>query len=162
MPRLETEITELATALGALGYDLEAGLLHRPPQIVKVGDNTWDRLKAAYQAGQHRVLFTGAWANGYAFLLARDGLRGRIPIRIEWKGPDRQVEQDPIPADLRVDNVFLVSVKTRSAVIWNRSPSQVFRRTAQASHWYVETAPDEYQALLRGSRGPQWPPHTTQ
>jgi hypothetical protein len=151
MPRLETEITELATALGALGYDLEAGLVQLPSEIINVQQDTWDRLRAAHQAGQHRLLFTTAWANGRAFLLAKDGLRGRIPIRIEWKGPDRQVEQDPIPADLRIDNVFLVSVKTRSAVIWNRSPSQVFTHTAQPVHWYVETAPDEYQALYEAA-----------
>jgi hypothetical protein len=151
MPRIETEITELATALGALGYDLEAGLLQLPPEIVNVPLSTWDRLRTVHQAGHHRLLFTTAWANGRAFLLAKDGLRGRIPIRIEWKGPDRQVEQDPIPADLRIDNVFLVSVKTRSAVLWNRSPSQVFTRTANPTHWYAETAGDEYQALYEAA-----------
>jgi hypothetical protein len=151
MPRIETEVTELATALGALGYDLEAGLLQLPPEIANVPLATWDRLRAVHQAGQHRLLFTTAWANGRAFLLAKDGLRGRIPIRIEWKGPDRQVEQDPIPADLRIDNVFLVSVKTRSAVLWNRSPSQVFTRTANPTHWYAETAGGEYQALYEAA-----------
>ncbi|MHB8246561.1 MAG: hypothetical protein ACYDGN_14675 [Acidimicrobiales bacterium] len=40
------------------------------------------------------------------------------------EGPGRQVEQDPTPADLRIDSVLLVSVKARSAVLWNRSPSQ--------------------------------------
>src|SRR6202011_3535347 len=52
--------------------------------------------------------------NGRAFLLAADGLRGRIPVRVEWKGPDRQVGSEPIPADLRIDHVFLISIKTRS------------------------------------------------
>lgn len=152
MPRLETEISELATALGALGHDLTAGLEHQPGPIVNVADTTWDRLRAAHETGEHRRLFTTAWANGHAFLLARDGLRGRLPIRIEWKGPDRQVEQDPIPADLRIDNVFLVSVKARSAVLWNRSPSQVFTRTPAATHWYHHTAGDEYQALYTAAR----------
>ena len=151
MPRIETEITELATALGALGYDLEAGLLQLPPEIVNVPLSTWDRLRSVHQAGQHRLLFTTAWANGRAFLLAKDGLRGRIPIRIVWLGPDRQVEQVAIPAVLGIDNVFLVSVKTRSAVLWNRSPSQVFTRTANPSHWYAKTAADEYQALYEAA-----------
>lgn len=152
MPRLETEISELATALGALGHDLSAGMERRPDQIINVGESTWTRLGQAYESGEHRLLFMTSWANGHAFLWARDGLRGRLPIRVEWKGPDRQVEQDPIPADLRIDNVFLVSVKSRSAVLWNRSPSQVFTRTPMALHWYEHTAADEYQALYSAAR----------
>ena len=152
MPRLETEISELATALGALGHDLGAGLERKPDQIHNVSEATWTRLREAYESGEHRLLFMTSWANGHAFLWARDGLRGRLPIRVEWKGPDRQVEQDPIPADLRIDNVFLVSVKSRSAVLWNRSPSQVFTRTPMARHWYEHTAADEYQTLYAEAR----------
>jgi hypothetical protein len=152
MPRIETEITEITTGLGALGHDLLAALADPPPQFVNVPPAIWENLRKAYDQGNHRDLFTTAWLNGRAFLLAADGLRGRIPIRIEWKGPDKQVEQDPIPADLRIDNVFLVSIKTRSAVLWNRSPAQVFLRHAQPGHWYVETAPDEYQALYDAAR----------
>jgi hypothetical protein len=152
MPRLETEISELATALGALGHDLTAALERRPDQILNVADDTWARLREAHGCGEHSALFASSWANGHAFLWARDGLRGRLPIRVEWKGPDRQVEQDPIPADLRVDNVFLVSVKSRSAVLWNRSPSQVFTRTPMALHWFEHTAPDQYQALYATAR----------
>lgn len=145
MPRLETEISELATALGALGHDLSAGLDRRPDQVLNVAEVTWARLREAYESGEHRLLFMTSWANGHAFLWARDGLRGRLPIRVEWKGPDRQVEQD-------IDNVFLVSVKSRSAVLWNRSPSQVFSRTPRALHWYEHTAADEYQALYAAAR----------
>ena len=152
MPRLETEITEITTGLGALGHDLLAALTDPPPQFVNVSRANWENLRTAYQQGNHRTLFTTAWLNGRAFLLAADGLRGRIPIRVEWKGPDRQVEQDPIPADLRIDNVFLVSIKTRSAILWNRSPAQVFLRQSQPGHWYVETARAEYQALYDAAR----------
>lgn len=152
MPRLETEISELATALGALGHDLNAALERRPDQILNVAEATWTRLREAHESGEHRLLFMRSWANGHAFLWARDGLRGRLPVRVEWKGPDRQVEQDPIPADVRIDNVFLVSVKSRSAVLWNRSPSQVFARTPMALHWYEHTAANEYQALYAAAR----------
>lgn len=152
MPSIKTEISELATALGALGYDLSAAFERRPDPIVNVTDATWARLRESHESGQHRRLFTTAWANGQAFLLARDGLRGRLPIRVEWRGPDRPVGQDPIPADLRIDNLFLVSVKTRSAVLWNRSPSQVFARTSRALHWYDYTAKERYQALYAAAR----------
>jgi hypothetical protein len=151
VPRLETEISELATALGSLGYDLRAGLASPPPQVVNVPAPTWNRLREAHDGGDHDRLFTTSWESGRAFLLAAQGLRGRLPIRVEWKGPDRQVEQDPIPADLRIDHVFLVSIKSRSAVLWNRSPAQVFRRAAHAGHWYLETAPEEYQELYRAA-----------
>ena len=152
MPSLATEITEITTGLGALGHDLLAALTDPPPQFVNVGPANWDNLRRAYDQGDHRDLFTTAWLNGRAFLLAADGLRGRIPIRVEWKGPHKQVEQHPIPADLRIDNVFLVSIKTRSAILWNRSPAQVFLRQSRPGHWYVETAPAEYQALYEAVR----------
>jgi hypothetical protein len=152
VPRLETEITEITTGLGALGYDVLTALGQPPPQFVNVQPSNWDNLRAAYEQGRHETLFTTAWTNGRALLLAVNGLRGRIPVRVEWKGPDKQVEQDPIPADLRIDNVFLVSIKTRSSVLWNRSPAQVFLRQSQAAHWYSETAPNEYQALYDGVR----------
>jgi len=93
MPGLKTEITEITTGLGALGHDLVAALTDPPPQFVNVKPINWDNLRSAYEVGAHRSLFTTAWLNGRAFLLAADGLRGRIPIRVEWKGPDRQVEQ---------------------------------------------------------------------
>ena len=97
MPSLATEITEITTGLGALGHDLLTALTDPPPQFVNVQPANWDNLRRAYDQGKHRDLFTTAWLNGRAFLLAAEGLRGRIPIRVEWKGPDRQVEQDPSP-----------------------------------------------------------------
>lgn len=151
MPGIKTEITEIATGLGALGHDLGAALADPPPQMVNVPDATWHDLRHTYDAGDHRTLFTSSWLNGRAFLLARDGLRGRIPVRVEWKGPDRQVEVDPIPADLRIDHVFLVSIKTRSDVLWNRSPATVFLRQPLRTNWYLEVAEAEYRALYRAS-----------
>jgi hypothetical protein len=166
MPGLKTEITEITTGLGALGHDLLAALTDPPPQFVNVKPINWANLRTAYEGDTHRNLFTTAWLNGRAFLLAADGLRGRIPIRVEWKGPDRQVEQDPIPADLRIDNVFLVSIKTRSAVLWNRSPAQVFLRRTQSEHWYVKTALNAYQALYDATKSmgdlPELPDDVTQ
>jgi hypothetical protein len=152
VPRLETEITEITTGLGALGYDVLTALREPPPQFANVQTSNWDNLRRAYEGGGHETLFTTAWSNGRALLLAVNGLRGRLPIRVEWKGPEKQVEQDPVPADLRIDNVFLVSVKTRSSLLWNRSPAQVFLRQSQATHWYAETAPAEYQALYDAAR----------
>ena len=151
MPGIKTEITEIVTGLGALGHDLLAALADPPREVVNVGDATWHNLREAYDSGTHRSLFTSSWLNGRAFLLAADGLRGRIPVRVEWKGPDRQVEADPIPADLRIDHVFLISIKNRSDVLWNRAPANVFLRRPLRCNWYLEVAEQEYRALYHAS-----------
>ena len=149
MPGLKTEITEIATGLGMLGVGLGDALASPPSEFVNVDDATWSRLDGAFRSGSHAALFTHAWANGRAFLTASDGLRRRLPRRVEWKGPDRQVEADPIPADLRIDHVYLVSIKTRSDVLANRSPARLFLGRPATGNWFLLTAPDEYRALYR-------------
>jgi hypothetical protein len=67
-------------------------------------------------------------ANGRAFLEASDALRGRRPIRVEWKGPHRPPGDDVIPADIRIDHVFLVSCKYLSRVLLNPGPQRLFER----------------------------------
>ena len=151
MPGLKTEITELATGLGMLGVGVAEGLTRPPAEFVNVDEGTWSRLAGAFRSGAHAALFENAWANGRAFLSATDGLRGRLPRRVEWKGPDRQVEADPIPADLRVDHVYLVSIKTRSDVLANRSPARLFLGRSAPRNWFLETAPDEYRSLYRAA-----------
>ncbi len=151
MPGLKTEITELATGLGMLGVGVGEGLATPPPEFLNVDEATWSRLASAFRSGAHDALFENAWANGRAFLSATDGLRGRLPRRVEWKGPDRQVEADPIPADLRVDHVYLVSIKTRSDVLANRSPARLFLGRSAPRNWFLETAPDEYRSLYRAA-----------
>ena len=151
MPGLKTEITELATGLGMLGVGVAEGLAAPPAEFVNVDEGTWSRLASAFRSGAHAALFENAWANGRAFLAATDGLRGRLPQRVEWKGPDRQVEADPIPADLRVDHVYLVSIKTRSDVLANRSPARLFLGRSAPRSWFLETAPDEYRSLYRAA-----------
>ncbi len=151
MPGLKTEITELATGLGMLGVGVGEGLATPPAEFVNVDEGTWTRLASAFRTGAHAALFEDAWANGRAFLAATDGLRGRLPKRVEWKGPDRQVETDPIPADLRVDHVYLVSIKTRSDVLANRSPARLFLGRSAPRNWFLETAPDEYRSLYRAA-----------
>ena len=70
-----------------------------------------DRLREAWSAGTHRDLFVASWMNGQAFLRAQDALRGRPPLVVEWRGPHRSVGDEAVPADLRVDHVYLVSCK---------------------------------------------------
>lgn len=153
MPGLRTEITEIVTGLGMTGLpDLETALAARPGLLQNVDVRQWQRLEDAFTAGAHVDDFVAAWANGRAFLESPDCLRNRVPLAIEWKGPHQQPGYDTLPADLRVDHVYLVSCKYRSKILANSSPTNLFvRRLADrtsgpdASSWYATCAPNELQ-----------------
>ena len=90
MPSLRTEITEIVTGLAMLGHaDAGVALQHRPPQLLNVEDGAWGRVTAAWEHREYGQEFHAAFANGAAFLRSRDGLRERVPARVEWKGPHR-------------------------------------------------------------------------
>jgi hypothetical protein len=157
MPGDLTEITEITTALGMLSPSLDSALARRPDALAHVSDAVWDRLAAAYAEARHRASFTTAFENGRAFLYAADALRGRPPVRVEWKGPHRPPGDDVIPADLRIDRVFLVSCKYVSKLLLNSGPARLFDRQlvgeARSSvSWFVETAHPEFQALYLAAR----------
>lgn len=160
MPGLLTEITEISTGLGMSGLpDLAAALVARPAVLKNVDAAHWQRLEDAYAAGQHAVAFAAAWANGRAFLESPDGLRNRTPLVVEWKGPHQQPGYDTLPADLRVDHVYLVSCKYQSKILANSSPTNLFARRladrtsgADATSWYATHAPNEFQHFYTGVR----------
>lgn len=152
MPGGLTEITEIATALGMLAPDLESAITHRPPELSNIPDEVWTRLVAARATGAHTASFATAFANGNVFLNALDGLRGRSPRIIEWKGPHRNPGDDVIPADLRIDHVYLVSCKYLSSLLLNPGPSRLFDKLLvgeerSRENWFATTAPDEFQTL---------------
>ena len=90
MGTLRTEISEIVTGLALFGFrDLGRALAARPRFITNVDDAVYDRLDAAFAAGSESDLFTTAWDNGCLFARADDGLRGRPPWVVEWKGPHR-------------------------------------------------------------------------
>jgi hypothetical protein len=152
-----TEITEIATALGMLAPDLPTALSRRPPQLANVPDGAWERLLDAHDDAQFDESFATAFDNGRAFLMARDGLRGRKPLIAEWKGPHRPPGDDVIPADLRIDRVYLLSCKYLSKVLLNPGPSRLFERllvgeTRSSVNWFDVTAPAEFQSLYAAAR----------
>ena len=157
MPAGLTEITEIATALGTLSPSLESAMAHRPPQLVNVSDEVWERLRELHESGEDADSFRTAFDNGRAFLTAADGLRGRPPRRAEWKGPHRPPGDDVIPADLRIDHVFLISCKYLSKVLLNPGPPRLFDRLLVGEerstvNWFAEAAPNEFQALYAAAR----------
>ena len=156
MPALRTEITEIVTGLGMLGEDDLDLLLTRdvPPQVRNVDDEVWARLRNARGDRAHDGDFLAAWNNGRAFFAASDGLRCRVPNSIEWTGGHRDPGDSIVPADLRIDHVFLVSCKYLSKVLHNSSPAALFERLLAGGQgrragvdWFDEVAPLEHQQL---------------
>jgi hypothetical protein len=159
VPELRTEITEVVTALGLTGVAGPFEALRHPPASVRnVPAATWDRLLVASDDPNEARSFDQAWENGMAFLNATDGLRGRRPLIVEWRGPARPIGYEFLPADLRVDHVYLVSCKYLSRVLFNPSPAHLFDHALEArpppggTDWYFSTVPHEYQALYNEAR----------
>ena len=151
MADTRTEISEIVTGLGLFGFrDIGRALAARPRFIVNVDDAVFDRLDSAFAEGAHADLFEVAWENGSVFSRADDGLRGRPPWLVEWKGPHRPPAYEQIPADLRVDHVYLISCKYGSNILHNASPWHVFdralsERSKQSGDWFAAIAPESYQ-----------------
>jgi hypothetical protein len=164
MPSPRTTVTELGTALGMLGYaDIDQAVHARTPVMRSLSPEVWDQLARLRVGGAYDAEFHAAWANGCAFLAAEDGLRGRLPNVVEWKGTGRAPGDEVAPIDLRIDHVYLVSCKYLSNILFNVSPAHVFdslltagrSRSGRAARealpaggdWYAQVAPAEYQAL---------------
>jgi hypothetical protein len=164
VPSDRTTVTEVGTALGMLGLaDVDEALRSRAPVMRSLSPETWDRLASLRAGGAYDTEFHAAWENGRAFLAAAEGLRGRLPLVVEWKGTGRAPGDEVAPVDLRVDHVYLVSCKYLSDILFNVSPSHVFdyllltgqSRSARGTRdllpgggdWYAQVAPAEYQAL---------------
>lgn len=149
----KTTVTELATALGCLDFGTASwAVLQRPAELL-VGDDAWCQLERGLHDPALLALADTAFANGAAFAAHPDGLGGRHPDRIEWTGGRRPPGDQVIPADLRIDRVFLVSCKYSSKVLHNAAPARLFDHLllATAGHdradWFSVVAPDEHRTL---------------
>jgi len=156
---LRTTITEVVTGLGMLGFDdVEAALVAAPAALHNVEPSDYDALLRAWKERRHADVFTAALMNGSAFLAANDGLRGRVPLVVEWKGAHRAPGDEVVPADLRIDHVYLVSCKYLSRIVVNASPHHLFDRLLAGGHgrrgadWFGEVAPDEHASLYAAVR----------
>jgi hypothetical protein len=169
MPSDRTTVTELGTALGMLGLgDIDEAVRSRTVVMHSLSPEMWERLAGLRSGGAYDAEFHAAWANGQAFLTADDGLRGRLPQVVEWKGTGRAPGDEVAPIDLRVDHVYLVSCKYLSNILFNVSPTSIFDsllfggqgRVGRAARevvpgggdWFAEVAPSEYQTLYEAVR----------
>ena len=169
MPSDRTTVTELGTGLGMLGLpDIDHAVGARPAVMHSLSPEMWQHIAELRAGGVYDTEFHAAWANGRAFLAAEDGLRGRLPKVVEWKGTGRAPGDEVAPIDLRVDHVYLVSCKYLSNILFNVSPAHVFdylliagqSRGSRAARrvlpgggdWFAEVAPAEYQELYEGVR----------
>jgi hypothetical protein len=156
--------------------DIDHAVGARPAVMHSLSPEMWQHLAQLRAGGAYDAEFHAAWENGRAFLAADDGLRGRLPQIVEWKGTGRAPGDEVAPIDLRVDHVYLVSCKYLSDILFNVSPAHVFdhlliagqSRSARGGgggaaaaarevqpgggDWYAEVAPTEYQALYAAVR----------
>jgi hypothetical protein len=159
MPAPRTEVTEIVTGMAAMGFpDVARALEVRPRNFLNVEDHHYDALSAAFSSGDYGTEFATAWENGVAFAQAADGLRGRPPWSVEWKGNQRPPGYEQIPADLRIDHVYLISCKYGSNILHNPSPGNLFvnllldREYRSDQGWYQEVAPAAYQEFYIACR----------
>ena len=158
MPAQRTEITEIVTGLSMFGYpSIEHALSVQPPAFAGVESAQYANLLSAFKNGVARELFETAWRNGTQFARSAEGLRGRPPWTVEGKGSHRPPGYEQIPADLRVDHVYLVSCKYGSNILTNSSPTNLFDRLLadrqdERTDWFVDVALAEYQNFYEACR----------
>ena len=158
MPALKTEITEITTGMAMLGYqDVDRALEVRPRHITHVTEATFDRLDDARASGDNDRDFEIAWANGAAFARSELGLRGRPPWTLEWKGHHKPASKsiETIPADLRIDHVYLISCKYGSRILHNSGPVPLFDHclaptgSIQRVNWFESVCPETFRAVWK-------------
>ncbi|MGH9045187.1 MAG: hypothetical protein ACRDVP_10225 [Acidimicrobiales bacterium] len=159
MPGIKTELTEIVTGLGMLCDSTpEDAVIERPEEMRNVEALHWERLEDAIKNPVYHRDVRSAWENGRSFFHAVDGLRCRRPVTVEWKGPHHPPGYDFLPADLRVDHVFLVSCKYLSRVLANPSPAHLFQRALairgnrSETDWFMLVAEEAYRRFYASVR----------
>ena len=144
-----TTVTELATALGMTGHPTLADAIEARPAVLKLEPDEWANLEGIWSSGS----WTSVAGNGAYFASHTDGLNGRAPQRIEWSGRRRIPGDRPVPADLVVDRVYMVSCKYLSRILHNTAPAHVFidgldvTSQSRGINWFQEVAAEAHEAL---------------
>ena len=142
--------------MAMLGYQgIDRALEVRPRHITHVSEATFDRLDAARASGSYNREFEIAWSNGTEFARSELGLRGRPPWTLEWKGHQKPASKsiETIPADLRIDHVYLISCKYRSRILHNSGPASLFDHCLAPSgsvsriNWFEAVTPEAFRMV---------------
>jgi hypothetical protein len=151
-----TLVSELTTALGTIRRTLPEALAYKPTELAEVPDAAWTTLAELAGEPKYGDLFSMSFENGRSFAESPLALRHRQPQMVEWCGPRKIGGQHAIPADLRVDDVYLISCKYNSKHLSNSGPSKLFenrlRETPRSGSWYEEVALAEYRAYFSAVR----------
>lgn len=150
-----TTVTELATALGMTGHATLQEAIQARPGVLKLEPEEWLKLEGIVSSGRWTSEAETAFGNGSYFASHTDGLNGRAAQRIEWSG-GRSIPGDrPVPADVVVDRVYMVSCKYESAILHNTAPANVFvdglavASQRQGTNWFQKVAAEAHEALYR-------------
>ena len=148
-----TTVTELATALGMTGHATLQEAIEARSSILKLEPDEWASLEGICSSGSWTSVAETAFGNGAYFASHVDGLNGRAAHRIEWSGGRRIPGDRPVPADLVVDRVYMVSCKYLSRILHNTAPAHVFidglavTSQSRGINWFQEVAADAHEAL---------------
>jgi hypothetical protein len=130
-----------------------------PPELRGVSPSIWTELVDASRSSDHSADFMSGFANGRAFYESNEALAQVRPRVIEWTGGRRSLGDEMVPADLRVNHVYLVSCKYLSRVLHNRSPAQLVlgllgtgAPRMNQPDWFLEIAPEMYEDLYAAVR----------
>ena len=135
MASSRTKITEIVTGLAMMGFpSVDRALAVRPDWFHNVGDAEYDLLSDERARGDFDADFATAWDHGVRFLQSSQGLRGRVPDRVEWQGPGKPPGYGPL---LRACAFSSRAAPARSSTRWSL-PS---RQKAGAPRRWSRTAP---------------------
>ena len=164
--------TELGTTLGMLGF----GGHRRGRSLTNGGDAERVAPRCGTVSAQLRTggaydaEFHGAWENGQSFLTApRRTFAVGYPDVVEWKGTGRAPGDEVAPIDLprRPRGTWSAASTSPTSCSTSRRPTSSTSRCSlgraaraargsgrhrEASDWYTEVAPTEYQALYDAVR----------
>ncbi|MXW09874.1 MAG: hypothetical protein F4Z78_08590 [Gammaproteobacteria bacterium] len=148
-----TKVTELATALGLTGHRTLREAIEARPAVLEISSDEWDDLDRILASRKLIAVAGSAFANGAYYAAHTDGLDGRIPQHIEWSGGRRIPGDRPVPADLLIDRVYMISCKYLSKILHNTAPAHVFLDALVAApesrgiNWFQHVAPTAHEAL---------------
>jgi len=153
MPSARTTSTEVSTALGCLDLPSIEWAVLRRPEVAGVSATDWEQIDQELADPKGCAVASSAFDNGRAFLAHREGLRSRSPVVVEWTGGRKPPGDQVIPADLRIDHVYLVSCKYLSNIVLNASPWRLFDGLLRPGaapdrrDWFDEVAPSEHRSF---------------